>query len=261
MLLAHEVSLSLLDGCGRRYGAEDAGKDEEEEKEKAQGFLLSLSSSRCSHSEIWTFFYELFFSGSLRSVSGCCLRSAGCSDFSGRCRILRCASFVSILLIRQLWLSEAFPTLLREIALRIAPVAWTFFCVLLVPGSHVLGDCLARGAQEYWAFLHDDFEPFFFHVPVHPAVICPASASPERSRRNWISTPRFRQSLTVRCLHRLRCTRKLDCSGRGPQVSFAFSALLDSGYTLMRQSTEPLPNFTLFFVTSLGVSLGWSVLS
>ena len=66
-------SPSLLDAPGRRFGSEDAGEEEEEEKEDeegaAQGFLLSLSSSRCSHSEIWTFFCDLCLWQALLGVS------------------------------------------------------------------------------------------------------------------------------------------------------------------------------------------------
>ena len=64
VVLAHEVSPSLLDAPGRLFGSEDAGEQEEEEKEEeeeaSQGFLLSLS-SRCSHSKIWTFFHDPLF--------------------------------------------------------------------------------------------------------------------------------------------------------------------------------------------------------
>ena len=34
---------------------------------------------------------------------------------------------------------------------------WTLFCEPLVLGIHLFGACLARGAQEYWSFLGDDF--------------------------------------------------------------------------------------------------------
>ena len=47
--------------------------------------------------------------------------------------------------------------------------------------------------------------------------------------------------------------------GEGLQFFFAYSALLDRGNALTRQSTELLPNFTHFLVASFGVSLWWPV--
>ena len=68
-----------------------------------------------------------------------------------------CSVRLLILFMRQLRLLEAFPTFLLESGLQIALASWTLFCVFLVSGSHVFSVCVARGEQEYWTFLGDDF--------------------------------------------------------------------------------------------------------
>ena len=116
---------------------------------------------------------------------------------------------------------------------------WTLFYVLSVSGSHYVGPfCMMTSS-------------LFSTCAVHPAVTCRVSASPRKYKKPG--------HLFDVCI--AGCTQE-NWIAVGVDSSFfffAYSALLDSGYTLTLQSTEFLPKFTHLLVVSIGCHLGGSV--